>query len=279
MVLTPAQLKKIMAEGAAAPLKMLGQNYLIDPSVAKLICRVAVAPRRDIIVEVGPGLGALTEILLVSGAPVVAIEKDRFAGAYLKKQLGKHPNLQIIEADVLLLPDRALPKTPYSLVSSLPYNITTPFISKFLNGTTRRPGHMTLLLQREAAQRLLALPPQMNPLAFLAADRAEANMVTTVSPDAFWPKPKVHSQIVQLAKISPVENASTQKRTQSEFAMIEAAFNYQRKTIANITHQLFPALAPDAVAAGLFKVAITPSARPATLNIDQWRAWLSQFLK
>ena len=273
-----AEIRSTLEAYGGAALKRLGQNFLIDDALAVEIAAVAGAFKRDIIVEVGPGLGALTQKLLMLNRPLIAIEKDALAVRVLKRRFEHGANIAFKTADVLKIPQNALPLKPYTLVANLPYNITTPFLERVLNKWVRRPAELIVLLQKEAAERILAPAPQMNPLAFLAADRSTAIIYKIVGPHVFWPHPRVHSALVIFKNIGRPTNAHAHKLQQARFSKITQAFTFPRKTLLGITNRIFKTTPRADWAKSLKKAGLGPQARPSQLSPAEWRAWLKATL-
>lgn len=272
---SPADLKTIFDQLGRRPSRSLGQNFLVDERVLGQFLAVAAPQGSDIIVEVGAGLGAVTQGLIGYGSCVIAVEKDRSLAARLKKRLAGRPNVRVVAADILTWPARALPSQPYRLVASLPYSITTPFLKKFLLALARRPLDLTLILQTEAAERLAAQPPRMNALAFLGQSQSRVKLGAKISPAAFWPQPKVASRIVQLTNLAP--RLSPAERRAIKLA--GQAFRWPRKTLWAISARLAPTADRIKLVNGLRAAGLDIQARPAALTVKQWRSWLAVFEK
>lgn len=268
------ELKKLLRSAAAAPLKRLGQHFLIDLPTLESIVGVAATGQRGILVEVGPGPGILTEALAKRGYRVLAIEKDRTFARLAKERLAGYPNVRVIHDDILRVNETRLPQKPYSIVANLPYNITTPFLNRFLTKITRRPRTLVVLMQAEVAERLNAQPPRMNALAVMVQSHASPRIVRRVPPHAFWPRPAVESALVELANVAPpLKSAADQTREAQRFAAIRKAFTFPRKSMANISQRVFPDLSREQIARALQQANIKSSRRPGTLSLADWRHW------
>ncbi len=221
---SPKQIKELLSKYNAAPLRRFGQNFLINKGVLKKIIDAAQLDKEDLVVEIGPGLGALTEELAKRAKKVVAIEKDKKFVEILKETLKEYRNIETVEGDILkLVPPfdkggvggillergKSTPTPPlkrrgeknYKVVANLPYYITSPVIRKFLE-SVNPPKLMVLMLQKEVAQRICAKPPNMSLLAISVQFYAEPKIVSYVSSGSFWPRPKVDSAILKIIPFS-----------------------------------------------------------------------------
>ena len=206
---TLAQIRAMLEERGLAPRKSLGQNFLIDQNlVQRLVDRAGVGPG-DLVLEIGPGTGVLTEALLDAGATVIAGELDRGLAQLLRERLGDRPSFTLIEGDCLegkrtLAPtlDRALAGRPFSLVANLPYGAATPLMLTLL---TQYPGcrSMAVTIQKEVVDRLLAGPEDgkaYGQLSVIAWALAEVERIANLPPECFWPRPGVTSAMVLLTR-------------------------------------------------------------------------------
>lgn len=181
------------------PNKRLSQNFLVDKNILSKISQTCSVKKNDHILEIGPGCGALTKELLDFDANVLAIEKDHGLFAYLS---GSLPNdkLQLVEADFLKCDLENLTKDLESIkvVANIPYNITSPIIEK-ITTIFYKLESVTLMVQKEMAERLLAKPgPNNNAFALFVQSYFEAKYLFTVSKNCYYPKPSVHSAVIQL---------------------------------------------------------------------------------
>jgi len=232
-LLSSKTIKQILKEYDAAPLKRLGQNFLINRGVLQKIVEAANLGREDIVLEIGPGLGQMTQELARRAKKVIAIEKDRKFVEILKETMKEYDNVEIIQGDILKIGladtgltvtkpvsfrgngyvtterDRNGPRnrnrlTPYKVIANLPYYITSPVIRKFLE-EKNQPKEMLLMVQKEVAQRICASPPNMSLLSISVQFYAQPKIISYVSKDSFWPSPKVDSAILRLTpKATPI---------------------------------------------------------------------------
>lgn len=213
--------------------KSLGQNFLLDLNLTARIARAAGDLSNVTVVEVGPGPGGLTRALLTEGAKkVVAVERDARCVAALQSLVqASDGRLTIVEADVLATDLADLTKGPIRIVANLPYNIATPLLIRWLTGRSWPPRwlSMTLMFQREVAERIVAAPGSKSygRLAVLAGWRSKASILFDIDPRAFTPPPKVTSSVVSFEPLPdplPCDVASLERVT-------AAAFGQRRKML------------------------------------------------
>jgi 16S rRNA (adenine1518-N6/adenine1519-N6)-dimethyltransferase len=197
-------LREVIARYGLRAKKSLGQNFLLDLNLTARIARAAGDLAGVTVIEVGPGPGGLTRALIAAGAErVVAIERDERCIAALQEIAERYPGrLTIVSADALAVDMAALARPPTRIVANLPYNIATPLLIGWLKAEPWPPWYqsMTLMFQREVAERIVARPGANNygRLSVMAGWRTEAGILFDVSPRAFTPPPKVTSSVVHL---------------------------------------------------------------------------------
>jgi len=245
-----------------APRKRFGQNFLRDEGVVAAIV-TAIAPRAgDHLVEIGPGLGALTSSLLQASGRLDVVELDRDLVALLQRRYAGHSGIRIHGADALRFDFTALAGgVPLRIVGNLPYNISTPLLFH-LFGQSSAIADMHFMLQREVVERLCAEPggKEWGRLGVMAAYHCRAEWVMDVAPESFFPVPKVLSSIVRLV---PHREPPVQVRPARLQTIVAAAFSQRRKTLRNSLGSL---LGPDRIAAA----GIDPGARAETLSLQQF---------
>lgn len=198
-------LRESLAEHGLWANKGLGQHFLLDLNITRKIARLAGPLDHALTIEVGPGPGGLTRALLEAGAQVVAIEKDgRFLPLLAQLAEAAPGRLTVAQADALdadeaVLVQAARPGAPIRIVANLPYNVGTPLLIKWLSGPLR-PESLTLMFQKEVAQRIVAEvgSPAYGRLAVICQALAEAQIVMDLPARAFTPPPKVASAVVRL---------------------------------------------------------------------------------
>lgn len=206
------------------PLKRLGQNFLTDKRAVAKIIQGANILNTDIVLEIGPGTGILTKELAQKAKKVIAVEKDRRMIDLLKEELKDFKNVEIIQGDILK--DKIKIKD-YKIVANLPFYITAPTIRKFLE-EKNQPKNMTLIIQKEVAQRICAKPPKTNILAISVQFYADPKIISYISKRSFSPTPKVDAAIIQITpkekhKINPDEF----------FKLVKTGFSHPRKQLKN----------------------------------------------
>jgi len=248
--------------------KRLGQHFLIDGEVLPLITSAAELSPRDIVLEVGPGLGILTRELARQAGRVIAIELDNKLAAVLEKTLASLANVTIINEDVLHIdPATLLPELgPYKVVANLPYYITSPVLRHFLE-TSARPDRMIVMVQKEVAEAIAAKPGQQSVLSISIQFYGKPGIVSVVPARSFYPAPEVDSAILRIDVYPQPAVAVTDKR--GFFELVRAGFATSRKQITN-SLALGLGLPKTEVLALLEKAAIVPQRRAETLTLEEW---------
>ncbi len=243
--------------------KRFGQHFLLDLNVTRKIARLAGPLEGETVVEVGPGPGGLTRALLEAGARVIAVEKDpRFVPLLEALADRADGRLTIIEADALTLGADAAPAgTP--VVANLPYNVATPLLVGWLTGAWR-PKSMTLMFQKEVAQRIVAAPggKDYGRLSVLAQALAEPRIVMELPARAFTPPPKVDSAVVRLTPRPDRPSDALIERLQRVTA---AAFGQRRKMLRSSLKALGGAALCEAVG-------VDPTVRAEDIAVAQYLA-------
>ena len=211
-----------------APKKELGQHFLVDENILGVIGRLAELDAKDVVLEIGPGLGVLTRYLAAQVAHVHAVEVDRSLEPKLREALAESPNVELRFGDALRLDLTTLDPPPTKLVANLPYNVATPIVAESLDGLPS-VSHWTVMVQREVADRFFASPGTkaygaVSVLVQLAAERTGFHSVART---VFRPRPNVDSALVAFRRIELPENYAWVKR------VVGAAFAHRRKTLPN----------------------------------------------
>lgn len=250
-----------------APRKRYGQHFLTDPRILARIAEATEAGPDTTVVEIGPGRGSLTEHLLRTGAPVVAIEIDRDLAARLRSRFADGTRLTIVEGDVLEQDLAALGGTGYVLAGNIPYNITTPILFHALRHP--RPRRAVFLLQREVGERMAAEAgaDEYGALTVNLAALASVELLFRVPPGAFQPPPKVDSVVVRL---TPRASPLVMPEEEGLFrALVQGAFGLRRKQMRRVVRTLYDVSAEKAGAL-LQAAGIAPEARPETLGVGEF---------
>lgn len=262
--------------------KKFGQNFLIDSHVLERITEAAQLNSQDCVIEIGPGLGAMTQYLAKSAGRVIAVEIDRALIPILEETLSGHSNVEILNADIMKVDLRRLIEEknggrPVKVVANLPYYITTPIIMRLLEEKLPLQS-ITIMVQKEVAQRMQAGPGSKDygALSLAVQFYAKAQIVANVPPNCFIPRPNVDSSVIRLTLYEePPVSAQDEKKM---FSIIRASFNQRRKMLINSLHNA-PELAADkeAVRAALLSMGISEKARGEELTLTQF-ARLSDLL-
>ena len=273
-------IKNLLEKYGARPFKGWGQNFLIDKSVLKKIIESANLKPNDIVLEIGPGIGTLTQELAKKVHPVkslrskfngagkvIAIEKDEKMVEILNETVGDSKNIKVIEGDVLKIKTAALNLRNYKLIGNLPFYITSPLIRKFLEKVEVKPRQMILMVQKEVAQRICASPPNMSILAVSVQFYAEPKILFYVSKNSFWPKPKVDGAVL---KIIPLTNTNRKlTNTKLFFQLVKGGFSQPRKQLCNNLAKGLK-LNKEKTKNWLLENQINPIQRAETLSIKDW---------
>ncbi len=222
------------------PVRSRGQNFLIKEEIYDDIIAAAELKPDDIILEVGPGLGFLTEKLAVKVKKVIAVELDDKLAEVLRSRLKSESikNVDVVNENILEIfnppagGQSAGWRTKFKIVANLPYNITSVFLRKFLSESKNKPELMVLMLQKEVAERICAKAGQMSLLSVSVQSCAAPEIISIVEKENFWPKPEVNSAIV---KISPDNRNffSDEMNEKDFFRLVKSGFSAKRKMLKN----------------------------------------------
>jgi 16S rRNA (adenine1518-N6/adenine1519-N6)-dimethyltransferase len=259
--------KEFFSGEKARPRKSLGQNFLTDRRVIDRIVDVAEISGRDEILEIGPGVGALTLALAEKAGRVVAIEKDERVMSRLHELLDGHPNVELISGDCLKI-DYAnfCGGKKIKVVSNLPYSISTPVLLKLLK-VRELLSSLILMLQLEVGERITASPggKQYGSLSVLIQTYMDVKIEFRVPPSAFWPKPKVDSAVLEFVPLPrprvPITDGSVYEK------VVRAAFSSRRKMLGNSLRSILP---KDAAESVLGSCGIDRRRRAETLTIEEF---------
>jgi 16S rRNA (adenine1518-N6/adenine1519-N6)-dimethyltransferase len=266
------EIKKLLLSQGIAPLKRLGQNFLIDKVVLSKIIKAAELKKDDMILEIGPGIGTLTQELAKIVKLVVAVEKDRRLIGILKKNLEDFKNVEIIEINILKfrVSDFGIQAYNYKVVANLPYNIAMPVIRKFLE-EENPPIMMVLMIQKEVAQKICAKKSSLPKIA--VEFYGKPRILFYVSKESFWPSPKVDGAVI---KITDIQKNIPKIDKDLFFKILKAGFSYPRKTILNNLSKKLK-LKKENVSLWLKTSGIDPQKRPEDLNLNDWLSLVWNF--
>lgn len=263
--------------------KKFGQNFLIDTHVLEKIIRAADITKDDFVLEIGPGIGTMTQYLAENARKVMAVEIDRNLIPILEDTLAGYDNVTVVNEDVLKLdlPELVQKENagkPVKVVANLPYYITTPIIMGIFE--SHMPLHsLTIMVQKEVADRMQAGPGSKDygALSLAVQYYAKPYIAANVPPNCFMPRPNVGSAVIRLTKHEqpPVEAADEKLL----FGMIRASFNQRRKTLANgLNNSQELGYSKEQIEAAIKKAGFPPTVRGEALTLKQF-AQLSNILK
>jgi 16S rRNA (adenine1518-N6/adenine1519-N6)-dimethyltransferase len=240
MAQTKHQIQALLAEASARPLHRFGQNFMIEQNLVRLVAAAGEPDAGDLLIEVGPGTGTLTEELLASGGQIVAVEIDRGLADLNRRRFADRSNFSLIEGDALagkhalnaeLLSTIAAATSagrPVKLIANLPYNIASPLVIELLVAGV---DLLAFTVQKEVAERLRASPAKSEdygPLSVMSQLLAEVEVLRTLPPQAFWPMPKIASALVRLRRRDQLGTSA------GEFSrFVHGVFSFRRKTLRN----------------------------------------------
>lgn len=272
------QTRRLLRQSNLRARKGLGQHFLIDGEVLKLITSAAKLTPADIILEIGPGLGILTKELARQAGWVMAIELDNKLAAILEQTLASLDNVTIINEDILKIDPAALlqeqkmrfpPKVnplSYKVVANLPYYITSPILRHFLEASVK-PQIMVIMVQKEVAEAIVARPGQMSVLSISVQFYGEPSIVSYVPAHCFYPAPEVDSAIL---RVNPYPQPAVAVTNESSFfRLVRAGFTATRKQLANSLAQGL-GLPKAEVLSLLAEASIVSQRRAETLTLDEW---------
>lgn len=249
-------IKALLQSNSLFAKKSFGQNFLINRSVLQTIIEAANINQNDHITEVGPGLGVLTIELAKSAKKVLSIELDANFITILKNYLPE--NVEIINQDALKY---SPPATKYKVVANIPYNITSHLINHFLQNENK-PTSITLLIQKEVAEKICTLNPDMSVLSLQIALFGKAKLIKKVSNNNFYPAPKVDSAVIHIQINQPTDpNYIPREKALQILNLAKKAFSQRRKKLSNTIPELKEQLS---------KLNLSDK-RPQHLSIQDWK--------
>lgn len=253
--------------------KALGQNFLQDPIILQRIVDTAEVLPTDTVLEIGPGLGALTRHLAAAAKQVVAVELDGRLIPALEETITGFNNIQIVQGDILdVEPAEIIAVDDYLVVANIPYYITSALLRHLLESNPR-PRRVVLTVQKEVAERICAEPGDMSLLALSVQVYGEPRVATRIPAGAFHPPPKVDSAVVRIDLYpEPVIPYAALDRF---FALAKAGFSQKRKKLRNSLSAGMRKSTEETERA-LIAAGIDPQRRAETLALEEWRALTEQ---
>lgn len=259
-----SEIHQTLREIRVNPVKSLGQNFLHDQNLARWIVEQANISATDLVVEIGPGLGALTAPLLETGAQILAIEKDARLVDFLRKNFSSK-RLELLHGDALDFDVRELfARAPVKLIGNLPYSAATPLLLRFLKMPTPISSAL-LMLQREVAARLCAEPRSKDYgiLTLLVCVQCRVEFLRTIPANVFLPAPDVESAVVRLTPRAPGELPDHDLEILSN--LVRRGFSQRRKQVAKLLKNYITDW-PTAAA----RIGASTQARAEELSLEQW---------
>lgn len=297
-----AQVRQLLAAAGLSPQHRFGQNFLIDLNLmGKLVAAAELSPG-DVVLEVGPGTGSLTEVLIESAGYVISCEIDRGLAALNRERLSERANFTLVEGDALATKHTLNPEilsvlnehAPAAggcvkLVANLPYQIATPLLMNLLH-VTPRFERLVCTIQKEVAERLLAAAgtEAYGPLSVTMQTLAKVEWIAKLPPKAFWPRPQVDSAMV---KITPLKTAEIPVEDPAAFVdFVQQSFSQRRKMMRRVAKDWpfdFAQGKPfnlaqdkaDVIEAVLAEANVPPTDRPEVLTPDHWQRLYAAFRK
>lgn len=261
--------------------KKFGQNFLIDSHVLDKIIAAAKVTAEDVVLEIGPGIGTMTQYLAEAAKEVIAVEIDKALIPILQDTLKDYDNITILNEDILKVDIGALVEEknggrPIKVVANLPYYITTPIIMSLFESHVPLQN-ITVMVQKEVASRMQAAPgtKDYGALSLAVQFYAEPYIAANVPPNCFIPRPNVGSAVIRLTRWEelPVQV----KDEKFMFALIRASFNQRRKTLQNSLQNGGTGVTKEQTARALEQMGLPPSVRGEALTLEQF-ARLSDLL-
>ncbi len=262
--------------------KKFGQNFLIDTTVLDRIISSAEITKEDCVLEIGPGIGTMTQYLAERAGSVVAVEIDKALLPILEETLQDYDNVTVINDDILKVDINRLVEEkngghPIKVVANLPYYITTPIIMGLFESRVPLKS-ITIMVQKEVADRMQVGPgtKDYGALSLAVQYYAKPEIVANVPPNCFIPRPNVGSAVIRLTRYEepPVQVKDEKKM----FALIRASFNQRRKTLVNgLGNAGLSGITKESAAAALAQMSLSPTVRGEALTLEQF-ARLSDLL-
>lgn len=274
-LVNPQKTIEVIQKNEFAFQKRFGQNFLVDARVLDKIIQSAGVTKEDCVLEVGPGIGTMTQALSEAARQVVAVEIDDHLIPILQETLKECPNVKVIHGDILKTDVKAIADEynegcPLHVIANLPYYITTPIImGLFESGVPLKS--ITIMVQKEVADRMKAEPgtKDYGALSLAVQYYAEPYLAANVPPNCFIPRPNVGSAVIRLTRHeqSPVQVADEKLM----FRLIRAAFNQRRKTLANSLNNSPELFFPkEQIQEAIAALDVSPSVRGEALSLEQF---------
>jgi 16S rRNA (adenine1518-N6/adenine1519-N6)-dimethyltransferase len=284
---TQSYLRALFAQRGVAPQHRYGQNFLVDLNIHDLIVKTAGVGPDDVVLEVGPGAGAMTALMAATGAAVVAVDIDPAMAALAREATAGLPNVRVLQADALagknaMNPDvldhvraglAVSPSKRFKLVANLPYNVATPVVTNLLVHPELCPAKMVVTIQLELAERMRAAPgtPAYGALSVMVQALADFELVRVLPPSVFWPRPKVESAVVAVTP-DPTKRAAVDDLPWFH-RVVRQVFLHRRKNLRVVLHSLWrDEWTKPEVDALLGSIGLTGLVRAEAMNVEEFLA-------
>ena len=281
---TPSKTKEIIEANRFAFKKNFGQNFLIDSNILDNIAACAGVTKEDCVLEIGPGIGSLTQVLAENAGQVVAVEIDNTLIPILKQTLADYDNIEILNQDILKTDIDAIIREkndgrPIKVVANLPYYITTPIIMDLLENE-RHVDSITVMVQKEVADRMQVGPGSKDygALSLAVQYYAKPYIVANVPPNCFIPRPNVGSAVIRLTRYQ--EPPVQVKDPKLMFKLIRASFNQRRKTLQNgLNNSPEISFSKEEITKAIESLGVSPSVRGEALSLEQFAQLANYFVQ
>lgn len=279
---TPSATKEIINKYSFAFQKKFGQNFLIDSNVLESIIRGAEITKDDFVLEIGPGIGTMTQYLCEAARQVVAVEIDKMLIPILEDTLSEYDNVEVINQDVLKVDIKSLAEEknngkPIKVVANLPYYITTPIIMGLFESGVPIDS-ITIMVQKEVADRMQTGPGSKDygALSLAVQFYATAKVILNVSATCFMPRPNVDSAVIKLTRHKePTVNVADEKLM---FKIIRASFNQRRKTLVNgLKNSPELSFSKEQIVKGIEKIGKPETIRGEALTLEEFAELANAF--
>ena len=269
---SPSNVKRILKQHAVRFSNSLGQNFLIDGNIVRSIVEKAEVGEEDYVLEIGPGIGTLTEELALRAKRVVAVEIDKKLIPILEQSIGKYENVEIINEDILEVDLERLIEEKFQgkaikVVANLPYYVTTPIVARLIEENLNIES-IVVMVQKEVAERMAAPPGSKTygSLSVLIDYFTKPEIVLSVPRTVFMPQPKIASAVIKLDLKKDLEDIDSDKL----FKVVRASFSKRRKTVLNALSSYGFDIDKDKVRESLEKAGIDPSERAERLSTEDF---------
>ena len=269
---SPSQVREVLDRYGFTFSKGLGQNFLIDGNIVRKIVRSADIGKDDYVLEIGPGMGTLTEELALNAKKVIALEIDERLRPVLAETLDPYDNVEVVYGDVLKLPLREIIEEkcggqPVKVVANLPYYVTTPIIGRLIEENLPLKS-ISVMVQKEVADRMVAKPhtKDYGSLTLFVGFYTEPQIMMKVPKTVFMPQPKIDSSVIRLN----VKEDLPDTNRDSYFKLVRAAFSKRRKTLINALSTYGLEADKEEIREALRRAGIEETVRGEDLHMDDY---------